>query len=679
MQKKIAWGVIVVSALIGVFFAGELFGIHQSRKEDGHICKTDAIAVVNMDDGIRQEGTIVNYAVALSSLPGENFSFKGLEDARTGIVSDQLAAYIILPPSFSQDICSINSDLQKSRIRYMVNPRLEDDMRVKVQRDIQEYLETLSDNASYMYVDAILREFHQAQDDADRVMENDTNDYEMVSAIIPDNLLVAFESDGITYVDTDLQTADVEKEFERVFQNITNIHEIYQNGKEKSKEKLEEVEDECREAVDAGKEFHDYLGSASVFNNDGGEDVYKAGLEGLEEYAEKYAEDNQERMKEMEHLIGVKKPASAESSQGGESVSSGGQEGESDEREGICKKISIMQDELKEQKKALDEMKEICRLLKTSQTYNMSAVSLAAENTSDSVSYARRASVEDKEKKRTTEKDENEISEEKEDEEIGVGGTQESVTGENEAVEKDEPEGKEEREAFQPYELQKTSGEVSIEALEERLEAYGVYLTEEEDLLSLMKQDTDALYKTMNELNVIKTAELDEQIRKGIIIPIQNEINREQEKERQESEKVQEKIENYMDEMREFDPLQYIDDGKIGNEKEQMRTSAGEIQQKMDDMNSDALDYSEKVYETTEKNVEDLEQSLEKAYEQTEFNITHTLKETISAKEKWHRENLELMQSLTKKLLYSRKGELANRQMYEFIICPIETERIYLS
>lgn len=147
------------------------------------------IAVVNLDEGVSGNEGRVNYTEKLSGFPSMDFEYASLEAARTGIETGRYGAYVIIPADFSQNVESINTAPQVSSLEFAVNRSYSGKGQYELLCQVRSYMDSLNDNLSYMYVDNILREFHDAQDGAERVMENDLEDLAAIERIRSQDLV----------------------------------------------------------------------------------------------------------------------------------------------------------------------------------------------------------------------------------------------------------------------------------------------------------------------------------------------------------------------------------------------------------------------------------------------------------------------------------------------------------
>lgn len=174
--------------------AAAVRGEVQAAADEREARESDKIAVVNLDEGTRGDGRQINYAQELSRFPTMDFEYASLEAARTGLEAGRYGAYVIIPAAFSQNVKSINTAPQASQLEYAVNKSYSGEGQYRLLYNVRSYIDSLSNRLSYMYVDNILKEFHEAQDGADRVMENDLKDKEAIEKIKARELVVLVEA-----------------------------------------------------------------------------------------------------------------------------------------------------------------------------------------------------------------------------------------------------------------------------------------------------------------------------------------------------------------------------------------------------------------------------------------------------------------------------------------------------
>ncbi len=229
MGLSIACGICSGKAASGSL-AGAKSVVYAYEKET----ESDRIAVVNLDEGVAQNGKRVNYAEKISRFPSVDFEYASLEAARSGFESGKYGAYIIIPAVFSKNVESINAAPQVSQLEYAINRSYSGEGQYGLLYNVLSYIDTLGSKLSYMYVSNVLREFHEAQDDAGSVMENDQRDKEAIEKIEASDLIALTELpemkqekdttevldiSGYTAKDTELEEA-VDEEYKRRVQDV---------------------------------------------------------------------------------------------------------------------------------------------------------------------------------------------------------------------------------------------------------------------------------------------------------------------------------------------------------------------------------------------------------------------------------------------------------------------------
>lgn len=136
---------IVKACLLGMLFlcVGLYLGTMNERKEQEAGNKqyetVETIAVVNMDEGSDIDGEMINYGSELGAFPSENFVGASLDEAKSGIYNGTYGAYIVIPPTFSESVESINDFPQKASLTYSMNPNLSDATKLIVTDEIQDF------------------------------------------------------------------------------------------------------------------------------------------------------------------------------------------------------------------------------------------------------------------------------------------------------------------------------------------------------------------------------------------------------------------------------------------------------------------------------------------------------------------------------------------------------------
>lgn len=195
--KKIRRAAAYFAGLVMLLGAGIFAGmrIERGRQETLATEKEDVreIAVVNMDDGVTVGEEQVNYAGKLLAFPNDRFVVTGLTDARAGIENGRYAAYIVIPETFSASVVSVEDDPAKVMLSYQYNAKLSEEARLQATDDVNDFMDLFNSNIAYMYVDAIMGEFHCIQDDSSTILANDNMELERIAGIDAQELIAAAE------------------------------------------------------------------------------------------------------------------------------------------------------------------------------------------------------------------------------------------------------------------------------------------------------------------------------------------------------------------------------------------------------------------------------------------------------------------------------------------------------
>ena len=240
-KAKKLWGIMVCGFGLTVLAAACVFwGIRHERSRQEALKAQEeyvtAIAVVNMDNGVAMGNTQVNYAGQLLSFPNGHFTVTGLTDAKTGIENGKYAAYIVIPETFSASVTSVENDPAKVILSYQYNAKLSEEARLQAVSDINAFMALFNSNIAYMYMDAIMAEFHRVQDDSSIILANDNMELELIADIDASELIAS--------------AAPVEEVAVESGVEPLNLTEYYA----RNDALLSEMQSNCMAAVQKGKE-----------------------------------------------------------------------------------------------------------------------------------------------------------------------------------------------------------------------------------------------------------------------------------------------------------------------------------------------------------------------------------------------------------------------------------------
>ena len=246
------------------------------------VVSTKDIAVVNLDDGVKLKGKKAYYAGKIITLPNEHFYMTGLDDARNGLKSGKYGAYIVIPATFSKAIESINSDPQKATIKYTVNADNNDTSLASIVNDINSFASVVSENITFIYVSAILDEYHRAQDNTKVILRNDSIDLDNINSISPESLLGRYENVKENNIDFKPSDIDLDKyniENENI---VDSFSRELREAKEENERNFDNIKREGEEVRTGTDSFGRFFESLTPLRDNSGNSVYSHGLTNME-------------------------------------------------------------------------------------------------------------------------------------------------------------------------------------------------------------------------------------------------------------------------------------------------------------------------------------------------------------------------------------------------------------
>ena len=265
---------------IGVFCGTKLNKDNQERVIE-EINKSSDIALINLDEGVEIEGKKLYYAQNLLSTQGENLKFTSLNDAKIGLENGTYAAYILIPSTFSAYIESINEKPVKVELEYELSDKLAPESKAGIVKDIEDFKLKLSNDISYMYVSAVMDEFHNSQDNSKLVLDNDKKELESMSLIKVRDVISHIDFPEIEFVEFVRNRLEIEP---IVSSNLELIDAMKNSLLEKiqlGKDDYESVSKDKGLLDEGSKDFLNILGGLDIESDDNGEPVYQSGIDKL--------------------------------------------------------------------------------------------------------------------------------------------------------------------------------------------------------------------------------------------------------------------------------------------------------------------------------------------------------------------------------------------------------------
>lgn len=300
--KKISIGMIGIILMLSCFYAGanvEEKLLTVSNEE------TETIAVVNMDEGAYKQSEpdeIIYYSNELLKYNHTDFEVVSLESARNGILEGRFGAYIILPADFSEKIESVNYDPEKAALTYAVNPYLNSRAKERVIKNLESFNADINYDISYMYVSAVLNEFHDVQDSSKVVLSNDLADEEELLAVDAEQLIEVFTYPELVQVEKEIEELD----FREIFETNRFLGSEIKEGLEKdiadSRLAYQEVQNQSTEVFGVTDSVLLIIENYSPGYDEDGRLVYQDGISSISENFARYDQERSESAGEIKRL-----------------------------------------------------------------------------------------------------------------------------------------------------------------------------------------------------------------------------------------------------------------------------------------------------------------------------------------------------------------------------------------
>lgn len=272
------------------------------RQQDENLQTVTEIAVVNMDTGTVRNGKKLNYAAGLVQFPDTNFTYTGLEAAREGVANGRFAAYIMIPEGFSECVVSIEGEPENIKIQYAVGEALREDIYNRIVSNIHDFEIMLNTNISYMYISAILAEFHEGQDAAGTIMENDKEEMDLILGIDAQELLAELEIADTEYPENNLEYMDLSEEQRKNSEYLDKISDYQNESLEKAQTEFQKVKEEDTALQSSFAAISKTLEGIEITKDEEGNPVYEEGVKEIEqmiaEYKEKFLEERKAVMQQ---------------------------------------------------------------------------------------------------------------------------------------------------------------------------------------------------------------------------------------------------------------------------------------------------------------------------------------------------------------------------------------------
>ncbi|HAX53403.1 hypothetical protein [Muricomes intestini] len=280
------------------------YGAEAKEEKTSKKAGTRSVAVVNLDNGVEQNGSNINYAASLIQFPNNDFSYTSLEEARTGITSGTYAAYVIIPSAFSANIQSLNTTMTKSGITYELNQNLPEEDKLAALKQLNSFIQGMSDHVSILYMSGVMKEFHGAQDSALTVMANDKEDVDAISVISPHDLEKYVRFPQLAQPDMKVSALDIQGYITQNGELLERIRSEYEYVEEKGEEDKKELTAQGSAVSELFATTNDEIQNFDVTKGKDGNNVYDKGLNTVESTLQDYNEGIEESKNNIQKDVG---------------------------------------------------------------------------------------------------------------------------------------------------------------------------------------------------------------------------------------------------------------------------------------------------------------------------------------------------------------------------------------
>lgn len=638
-----------LSCVTGIYIEREYQKILEQQKE--HVA---TIAVVNMDNGVTVDQKQINYASQLINFPNENFTVTGLTDAKMGIENGTYAAYIIIPETFSASVTSIENDPRKTVLEYQYNPNLAETAQIQAMSDVNAFIVTFNSNIAYMYVDAVLTEFHRIQDDSSTILANDNSELERLESVNAAMLIEAAEHVEETVVDNNIQSVELAPYTAQNDDLLDSMLMGYMESVQQAQNDYAAIQETRSEVDTAADSFFSTYNSVVYDTNAEQSDILSEGKTNLMDAVGIYNQDVDEQGEAVEALV-------AELIDENERIANNQLNnilaGINGDRETLLNTIQ----------EAVE--KDLEKSLSSYQT-NMENWLEGIVKESYEMGFQDGLSVSDNsvaepeldeyidELNKVLDRKINTISIEWNNLDIQLpesgSNTEKLESTGSSNVEESEDAGSSDAEESKGTESDSGSGSTM------------------EYRITLSKDSSDTVDGILNLFHLrYEPNEVNNVIQTCFVDRLQD-IHQGQMARLDEAQKVLfQNMNDYEYKLENYDPMSYIRDADLDTYLDNIENNAIGMLNVVEQNNSEYRTYAEEVYYTTSEHTSQLIDSLNTANTQTTENIESCIDELISSRHELNSQNVNMLEGFTEALAYTRVGSQGSVEVYDYIINPV--------
>lgn len=669
---------LVLSSIVGMYIERNHQEAQEMQKE--HV---STIAVVNMDDGIAIGETRTNYASQLMSFPGDNFTVTGLTDAKSGIENGTYAAYVVIPETFSASVTSIENEPRKVTLGYQYNTKLDEESELQAVKDVNAFVNLLNSNIAYMYVDAILAEFHNVQDDSSIILSNDNKELELLANVNALQLIAVAEPVEEVFVENDIQPVELTTYTSRNTVLLESMLLSYAEATQKGKEDYASIQETNGEVGTATENF--FLTYQAVVEDSALEQakLLKTGRNNLSDAVGSYNQDVNVKKEDVEQFVGevVNEQVSWNQIEANRQLEEALQKADQD-NDGALNNLQ-------------QEWENTYENIKTEAEGNLQ---FQLGNTDDSTEKPLEKMVVNAYTKGFNEAL-NMINSEIEswdgEDDIIVEDIQ-NIIGKYENIDFEQNvegvEGCQQQINELKIQLEEYLSGIHIdwdnlnitfptidEIKNENKEAGNVnqdiddteipqiFLTKIRD-----EQITDSTNRILDLFKMESASEQIDQVIQTYFVDALSEESKNQMSRLTDAEKqLSRSMDHYENSLVTYDPLQYIEKANLDTYLNDIEINTGEMVDSVEENNSDYMLYATEMYTNTTEHTTLLRSSLEEANKQTTANIENCVSGLLLSREEINDQNVSMLKGFTDSLRYTRVASQGNAEVYDFIVNPV--------
>lgn len=621
---------------------------------------TDKIAIVNMDDGVMVNDEMINYAGKLLIDLKDNFLFTGLEDARQGYATGIYAGYLVIPATFSESVVSLNDTPIRTEISYAINDELDENIKVEVIYDVLEVITELNDRISYMYLYSVMDEFHDAQDKADMVMNNDLEEKEAINAVQANDLVALVPVTDLTEVEYNIESVDISEYMAANVELTGQIGTKYTEYLTESETDHQLLNEEAAALMTEMGNMDGIIIGIDLTHDKDGNLVYQTGADELsalfEDHNTALAEKETEINNNILKIYGDIQTYLYEYDR--------------------AKAAYVQENEnsylntLNGLEELFEEYSENYVLISADEMQQMQAA-IEQQNTQ----IAQQQAVINELWQEDAEENDNEDAEENDNDGEEIGEVQvfaaigEDLNELSELQQKMQEVLEANYYVFSGYAVDE-NGAAKVDEEGNYIELKS-YLAEYDQNLEDEDTKNEILSQQVGEIEKMNMEEVTSVVDAGILTPIQDNTNEITEAILNQYSIEKEQLGAYSEAVINYDPLKYIDHEEIQSLTGAMFDNGSKMSEAILETDMQQMEYVAEVYETSRDDLYSLQDSIVEAKEDSDKAVEEGLQHLKDLKNENSNENQFILYDFSQKLPYTRLGSLEYTQAYEFMSNPV--------